>query len=280
MNGQPFGSSLLTGQALLPHDATALETGKELESLRQRALGYDLKAYARRLESLDDGLPAPQVFSWSDSGADHENLERSLGLTADEVRVRRVFSQIMEQKRKSGKHYQAFAELCARYPDSERLSLELNDYLLRWQPEAGKRQLQELAARHPDWLLLRTQLATVLVLQGPPEELPAGTLEAASVLLDGRLELHQHLQLDEHDRPEAGLVWSFYYATAGIFIAQGRFERALYSLNVCARIHPPERLDPLLVLLFMRQDDQASDRLRRFLSPLPKTAEGADDAPF
>ncbi|HEY9841160.1 MAG: hypothetical protein ACAI44_20705, partial [Candidatus Sericytochromatia bacterium] len=247
MNGQPFGGSLPSGRAH-PHDATALETGMELESLRQRALGYDLQAYARRLESLNDGLPAPQVFSWSDSGSDQEDLERSLGLTADEIRVRRVFSQIMEQKRKSGKHYQAFAELCAHYPGSERLSLELSDYLLRWQPEAGIRQLQALAASHPDWLLLRTQLATVLVLQGPPEELPAGTLEVAAELLDGRLELHQHLKQDDQ-LPEAGLVWSFYYATAGIFIAQSRFERALYCLNVCARIHPPERLDPLLVLL-------------------------------
>ena len=232
------------------------------EMLQAMFLGFELPAFAERLASLDDGLPLPQVFDWKEALLP----ETVLDFNADDRRTYAVFRQIVEQERKSGKYLQAMQALCARYPDSQELQLDLVAYLTQWHPEAGQSLSRELLAAHPEWLLVRLHEATRLILQAPDADLPDEAPSAFVELLQHKLELHQHLEGRQATTEE---VFAFYHATAAYYIATGHFERAIYSLNACACIEPGEALEPLLLHLLIGMDEtERGEEVREFLNPM------------
>lgn len=233
------------------------------EMLRLMLLGYDLQEMAQRLESLHDGLPLPRVFSWGDV----RHVEDLLELSPEDKRTVLVFEQILQQSRKSGKHYAAMQALAAKYPDSPELEMLLLSYLNLWDPAEAEARFRTLLEGRPDWLLLRSLLGAKMLLAAE-ESFDAQVEADFRTLMQDRFELHEHAD-------PAGLradqVFPFYQTMAWWYILTGHPERALYCLNVCARTGLKGDLDELLMVLLERAEaDGKGDRLREFIEPLQR----------
>lgn len=226
-------------------------------SSTRNLLDLNLPELARSLSQLDDGLPIPRVFSWDPP----EPIELQLGLTPDDIKTVLVFEQLLQQKRKSGKHFQALKELAARHPAPE-LEMLLLTYLTQWLPAEAEQRFAAQLEAHPDWLLLRSLWATRGLLEAPPEHLPLA-LVAFLARMNDRLELHQHV-----DGPvRADLANVFYHATSLFFLLADRPERALYGLNVLSRTGPAASAEKLLERLLQRAEAAGwQARLQQFVA--------------
>ncbi|PKL80191.1 MAG: hypothetical protein CVV27_00830 [Candidatus Melainabacteria bacterium HGW-Melainabacteria-1] len=233
------------------------------ELLAMLFLGYEPRRFAAHLAKLKDDLPLPEHFDWSDPSDD-----LLLRMPAEDRRVLLAFAQICEQSRKSGKYFSAIQELALKYPDAPELALLQLNYLLLWQPEAARDYLDSQLLAHPDWLVLRAAYGTWLLSQAEPEDLPPSVLSDFEALMLGKYELHQHLPTDQGPL-RADWAYVFYESTALYHLLAERFERALYSFNVCFAISPEISLDArLMQLVHQMESSGRSKSVRAFLDPL------------
>lgn len=200
------------------------------------------------------------------------NFAELLDLNPDEKRTLNAFQQIMSQERKSSRYFDAFEAIRARFPDCEQLAIPAIAYRDNWEPEAGKALQDELLAAHPDWLLLRFAAASHMLGEQHPDHPDPEALEAVAELLQHRFELHEHLQAQGRETATHEEAFAFYYTTATYFLMTRRFERALYSLNVCAAIQGREAVLSPTVFLFLQLEGHGADKpLQAFLAPLQKS---------
>lgn len=246
----------LSGQAITsPIEKTQQDV---LPMLGLVFLGYDLKAYAERLAKLNDGLALPQVFDWTEP----EPVEFQLRLEPEDIKTVLVFEQILQQKRKSGKHYQAMKTLAEAHPAPE-LEMLLITYLTQWLPGEAEQRFSDKLAEHPDWLLLRTLWATRILLEAPPELMP-GALQVFKERMLDKFELHEHVS----GPVPSDLVNTFYYATALYYLHSQQPERCLYSLNVIERTGPRQGALKLLEKLLTQVDINGQrEQLQQFVAP-------------
>ncbi len=258
---EPFSQSLsLSGAGIKPTpDSSQSQTKQDfLPMLGLVFLGYDLEAYAKKLAELNDGLPLPQVFSWEEP----EAVEHQLRLEPEDIKTVLVFEQILQQKRKSGKHYQAMKELSERHPAPE-LEMLLITYLTQWLPNEAESRFHQQLEAHSDWLLLRSLWSTRLMMEAPPELMPAA-LAAFKERMQNKFELHEHVS----GPVAADLVNTFYYATALYFLNSNQPERCLYSINVLERTGPRQSALKLLEKLLLQIDSNGQrDQLQDFVAP-------------
>lgn len=235
--------------------------------------GFDLPLYRKQLARLHDERPLPEIFSWDPAPGEAERLQP---LSASEKRIWYAFQQVLERGYKSGKYLQAMQELLKVHPTLQDLGLQIAQYLRLWNPEAYERFVSVQLAEKPDWRILRYVYAGYLLLDLSRSDCdPAGIRNRFLEIMQGKLELHEHLQ---GLRPQAWEVLAFYQTQAAWYlIGDPQLERALYAINVCFQVaqevyseeHPSE-IDGLLQAWFgyMHTSPDATARMRVFLRPL------------
>lgn len=220
----------------------------------------DSAVLARRLGNNPDEWPLPQALQWQ-----AWDPERGLPeLQPEDRRLLQIFEQIVFDHRKSSKYESAFAELQARYPDTELFSHLLASYRFSWHPLETSRQFaeQELS-RHPGWLLVRLQLARSYLKEDQLD------LEAFATVMNHRLNMHEHLENLESHLNDL-LVYQFHIDLFLFFALKGNLRRAAFCFNQAHKASSqPEGLVALAPLLLASLDPesgvQAFRELVRFL---------------
>jgi len=220
------------------------------------------EAQAQRLTNIPDPWPVPQVLT----GKAWQENDDLPAWKADERKLFLIFKQLVNDRRKSTRYYQAFTQLCHKYPQSETLQHLRCSYLGEWEsPQVVRQEIQTLLQEHPGWLFLRLQWARSFLHEEHPEP------ENFRAALQDKLLLEQHLPDLEGPLTDL-LIYQFHLELYLFFCLQRYLPRAAWCFNVCCTtVSEPEIMESLAPFILAAVDLESSDpafqHMLQFLKP-------------